>query len=171
MKHHKAKKEHHTHPSGHKTEHSTEHKPEHHAAKHKRAASAEHSGISGNTERVLVENFVALQKVIAELAKNFDSLSSRITKLLDLFEISAKTLAEKDFETGRDARFEKELNQKMDTLVEHNKLFARGLSLLHERTSGEQIEMEPRIQSNPVPQMQKRMEIGDNYQKSISSKP
>ncbi|SRR3989344_9416156 len=144
---------------------------EHHVARQKHKISGGHSEISGNTEKVLVENFVALQKVMAELARNFDSLSSRITKLLDLFELSAKTLAEKDFEAGRDLKFEKDISQKIDNLVEHNKLFARGLSLLHEKTGGEQEIEQRQVQGSAMPQMQKRIEVGDNYQKSISSKP
>jgi len=83
-----------------------------------------------NIEKTLVENFVALQKVMTNLALSFDNLSSRITKLLDLFEASAKTLSEKDFETPKT---DKEINDKIDKLLEHNKVFAKGLSLLHER--------------------------------------
>jgi len=123
MKHHKTKErkhkehgaEHHT--AEHKPEHhGMEHKPEHNFVKKERQAREENSRVSGNTEKVLVDNFVALQKVMAELARNFDSLSSRITKLLDLFEMSAKILAEKDFETGKDLNLEREINKKMEKL-------------------------------------------------------
>ena len=83
-----------------------------------------------NIEKTLVENFVALQKVMTNLALSFDNLSSRITKLLDLFEASAKTLSEKDIEMPKT---DKELGEKIDKLLEHNKVFAKGLSLLHEK--------------------------------------
>jgi hypothetical protein len=83
-----------------------------------------------NIEKTLVENFVALQKVMTNLALSFDNLSGKITKLLDLFEASAKTLSEKDSETPKT---DKEISEKIDRLLEHNKVFAKGLSLLHEK--------------------------------------
>ena len=168
-KHHKAKKEHHANHSAKKKHEHAEQEKEHHAVKQEIHKSKKHAKISGSTEKILVDNFVALQKVIAELARNFDSLSSKLAKLLELFEISAKTLAEKDFDAEKGLKLEKGLNQKIDTLIEHNKLFAKGLTLLHEKANGERIEIEPQAPLNT--QMQKRMDIGDNYQKSISSKP
>lgn len=177
-KHHEEKhKIHHVKSEEHK-EHKTEmHQKKQHHAIHEQPASkreAEYSQRNSTTEKILIENFVALQKVISTLATSFDALSNRISKLLDLFEMSAKVLAEKDFESGKDMKLEKELNQKMDTLIEHNKIFARGLALLHEKSSGETTEhSEARIfpPINPQQQVQKRMELGENYQKSISSKP
>ena len=134
---------------------------------------------ASSTEKKLVENFVALQKVMTNLAVNFDNLSSRIQKLLDLFDISAKALAEKDFGVEKEIKSEKEINSKLDTLIEHNKVLARGLALLHEKNTGERIETaesKPKKyvpqspQPLPLPQIQKRMET-DGYQRSISSKP
>ncbi len=84
-------------------------------------------------EKVLVENFVSLQKVMTNLAVKFDNLSGQISKLLELFEISAKTLAEK----GGDEK-EKKIVEKMDSLLEQNKVIARGIALLHERNIPEQ---------------------------------
>ena len=47
-----------------------------------------------NVEKAIVENFVSFQKVMANLSLRFDNLSSQISKLLDLFEISAETEVE-----------------------------------------------------------------------------
>ncbi len=44
---------------------------------------------------LLVENFVSLQKAITNLTVKFDNLSEQISSLLQLFEISAKSFAEK----------------------------------------------------------------------------
>ena len=149
-----------------------------HMIKHKRIKSvgeeikSEHPKSNSNTEKILSENLVALQKIMANLALNIDGLSKRITKLLDLFEVSAKTLAEKDFGIEKSAGFEKELNQKMDTLIEHNKLFAKGLTLLHEKEGFEHpVESRPLPQTGMSPQPMPRRVEPDNYQKSISSKP
>ena len=165
--------------------HRTKHKPEHHQEKSKHhiqhheanekgtenKISSEHKMKTGsNTDRVLSENFVALQKIMTNLALSIDGLSKKISKLLDLFEISAKTLAEKDYELGRDVKMEKELNQKIDSLVEHNKIFARSLTLLHEKSGAGMEEPRPLPQTGQFPQTQKRIEA-DNYQKSLSTKP
>lgn len=84
---------------------------------------------STNVEKMLIENFVSLQKVLTDLSIKLDNLSNNITSLLELFEISAKSLAEKDPEKDDN----KEIIKKMDTLLEQNKTIARGLTLMHER--------------------------------------
>jgi len=60
-------------------------------------------------DRVLTDNFVALQKVMVNLSKKFDDLSGEISKLLNLFEISAQTLAKKDLESGGDSKDTKKI--------------------------------------------------------------
>ena len=84
--------------------------------------------------KVLVENFVSLQRVMTNLSMKFDNLSTQISKLLELFEISAKTIAERSSNeaspyTGMP---NKELVGKIDNLIEQNKIIARGLTLIHE---------------------------------------
>lgn len=87
---------------------------------------------SVDVERVLVENFVALQKVMTNLSLKFDGLSTQISRLLDLFEISAKNLARKDFTLEKDNQTSKQIDSKLDSLLEQNKIIARGLTLVHE---------------------------------------
>jgi hypothetical protein len=83
-------------------------------------------------DSVLIENFVSLQKVMTNLAVKFDNLSGQISKLLELFEISAKTLAEKDYSIGEE-KVDKKLVEKLDNVLEQNKIIARGVALLHEK--------------------------------------
>jgi hypothetical protein len=93
------------------------------------------------TDKILIENFVTLQKVLTNLAIKFDSLSERIDKLLELFEISAKSFAEKQkslpdpvlMERKRDLR-EKDFIEKIDKLLDQNRVIAKGLTMLEERT-------------------------------------
>lgn len=154
--------------------HKTEHKivEIRHVTKHKKSPTpSEHHSSSSNSEKVLSENLVALQKIMANLALNIDGLSKRVSKLLDLFEVSAKTLAEKDYGIEKSAGFEKELNQKMDTLIEHNKIFAKGLTLLHEKQGFEHNTESRALPQQGMPQQPPRRQEPDNYQKSISSKP
>lgn len=87
-------------------------------------------------ERALVENFIALQKVMVNLSTKFDNLSSQISKLLELFEISAKSLAQKDFEsTEKTSRETKVIIEKLDTLAQQAGLIGKGLVLIHESSS------------------------------------
>jgi len=80
-------------------------------------------------EKLLIENFVALQKVMTTMAGKFDNLSTQISKLLDIFELSAKSLAERGFSTAEDRK----IVGKLDSLLEQNKTFAKGIAMLHER--------------------------------------
>ena len=84
-------------------------------------------------ERILIDNFVSLQKVMTNLSIKFDSLTTQISKLLELFEISAKSLAEKNIETIKTQGETKEILKKMDNLLDQNKIIARGLTLMHEK--------------------------------------
>ena len=79
---------------------------------------------------ILVDNFVALQKVMVNLADKLGNVSTKIEKLLDLFEISAKTLAKKDFKLTGEKN--PEVLEKLGELSEQNKIIARGLTLIHE---------------------------------------
>ncbi|MCX6747127.1 MAG: hypothetical protein NTU63_03270 [Candidatus Pacearchaeota archaeon] len=99
----------------------------------------EESGVSPETikiEKVLVENFTSLQQVMTNLAIKFDNLSNQISQLLELFEISAKALAEREVDTG-DNEPDKKIMEKLDGLLEQNKIIARGLSFIHEKTTPE----------------------------------
>lgn len=108
-------------------------------------------------DKVLVENFVSLQKVMTNLAVKFDNLSSQISKLLNLFEISAKSLAEKGY-----SEKERKVADKLDNLIEQNKVIAKGVALLHERGRVEEhLETMPAEQMPPQerPMQMPRMQI------------
>lgn len=87
--------------------------------------------------RILIENFISLQKVMVNLSIKFEDLSSKISKLLELFEISARVLAEKDLTIEQTARDDTKILQEVGNLSEQNKIIARGLTLMHNRLSGE----------------------------------
>lgn len=126
-------------------------------------------------ERVLVENFIALQKVMTNLSIKFDRLSDRIDKLLELFEISAKALAEKEYGSEKGNKDNEKIIKKIDNLFEQNKIIARGLSLLHENGSESEIHQSTQKQTSPsefyrqnLMQASEQPDI-NQYQKSISS--
>ena len=78
---------------------------------------------------LLVENFADMQKSFAVLTEKFDNLANEISSLLRLFEISAKRIAEKP-ELG----FEKEFISKLNALLEQNRVIAKAMSIIEERT-------------------------------------
>lgn len=119
-------------------------------------------------QEALIENFITLQKVMTNLSVKFDNLSDQIAKLLDLFEISAKAMAEKNFEFDDGREIKKatenragyilggeliqeteELTQKLDELLEQNKIIARGFILMNEKIEElTQKELEPQLEEN-----------------------
>ena len=76
---------------------------------------------------VLVENFVALQKVMVKLATKVDSLTNQVSELLSLFEMSAKALAKKDIESGKTEDSEM-IMSKLDELTQQNQELKKELS-------------------------------------------
>jgi hypothetical protein len=107
-------------------------------------------------DNILLENFVSLQKVMTNLAVKFDSLSVQITKLLELFEISAKAFAEKDYSI-KDKKEEEKIVQGLNTLLDQNKIIARGIALLHEKDNYSQ-ETQP-INNYPPVQDNSRLNV------------
>ncbi len=85
-----------------------------------------------DVEEILIENFVSLQKVLTNLSIKFDSLSNQISKLLQLFEISAKDLVENN--NGKmDSADNSEVVERLDALLDQNKTIAKGLTLMEEQ--------------------------------------
>ncbi len=128
----------------------------------KAPASVEHTSHKSPSdvriEKALVENFVSLQKVMVNLSVKFDNLTNKISKLLELFEISAKALAEKDMDIEQGKKDNKEFLQKLDTILDQNKTIARGMTLMHEKINdSSEMEEQPQIpmrMPQPMPQHQ-----------------
>lgn len=87
-----------------------------------------------NFEKMLVDNFVSLQKVMTSLAYKFDKLEKQMSSLLELFEDSAKTIAEKEINLELKGNEEKqqEILSKLKEVLDQNKLIAKGITLMHE---------------------------------------
>jgi len=121
--------------------------------------------VSGNNvEKILVENFVSLQNVMTNLSINFNELSNKISKLLELFEVSAQAMAKKEINFTKPMDEEK-IMSKLDGLAEQNKVIARGLTLIHEKNTQVQ---PPKQMSIPMPGAPKKVipPKKEEYQKS-----
>lgn len=113
-----------------------------------------------SVEDKLVENLIQLQKVHADLAVKFDKLSNQISTLLTLFEASARTIANNPAvgATEKDKAF----LDKIDKLLDQNKLIAKGLTLMDGR-------MRDRLHINtPAPQTQSFQNSPQSMQQSMT---
>jgi len=79
----------------------------------------------------LIDNFVALQKVLTNLTARFEMMTDNLNKLLQLFEVSAKSFIQK--QAGANPTDEQELLKKLDTMLDQNKTVAKGITLIEEK--------------------------------------
>ena len=87
----------------------------------------------GKLNALLIENFVSLQKALTNLTEKFAQLSDNISKLLQLFEVSAKSFSEKLSSSIPEIERDKEFLEKLNKLLEQNKLIAKGITLMEEK--------------------------------------
>jgi hypothetical protein len=85
-------------------------------------------------EEALIHNFIALQKALTNMTVKFDELSTNISKLLQLFEISAKSFAEKysSIDENKEGT-DKEFIKRLDALMDQNKVISKGIMLIEEK--------------------------------------
>jgi hypothetical protein len=114
-----------------------------------------------NIEHKLIENLVELQKIHTELAVKFDKLTQEISTLLKIFEGAAKQFGEQVSLTGDEK--DKQFLEKIDKLLDQNKLIAKGLTLVEERmrermyssqqqmARDEPFQQSPQQQNKPLP--------------------
>lgn len=104
-------------------------------------------------EENLINNLIELQKIHVSLINKFDRLSGQLSELLMLFELSAKSFAQQH--SPQIAEKDKAFLDKIDRLLEQNKVIAKGLTLMEEK-------MRERLYSQQ-PQMQVPPQIPQNY--------
>ncbi|MEK6891118.1 MAG: hypothetical protein AABX03_03180 [Nanoarchaeota archaeon] len=105
-------------------------------------------------QKLLLENFIVLQKVMTDMSVKFDRLSDHISKLLNLFESSAKSFSDKQ---GAITKEDKDFLEKLDKLLEQNKTIAKSLTMMEER-------VRDKIPSNSPMQMQPQTMQNQGYQ-------
>ena len=79
---------------------------------------------------LVIENSIALQKVVAGFASNLKKLSSDISEMLNLFREATRTISSEKAEEEAKKSDIDELKAKVDELVEQNKIIAKGILLL-----------------------------------------
>ena len=119
----------------------------------------------------LIDNFINLQKVMANLSVKFDELSLNISRLLQLFEISAKTFAEKYSaqEAAPSNLIDAEYLKKLDTLLDQNKIISKGIMLIEEKLRDKTGYEPAPDQPMNYPQMQRSQSLPSMQQQQSQS--
>ena len=89
-------------------------------------APKESGSLGDKTNKLLLENFIALQEALTNIGYETKELNKKVTAMLDLFETAAK-----NFQEHPESR---NLSSKIDELVEQNKIIAKSLLLMHKTT-------------------------------------
>ena len=105
----------------------------------KKASHVSVPRVDRNLEKILIENFISMQKVMTSFVSKFDKLEKQVSSLLNLFEESAKTIAEKEINLELKGNEEKqqEILDKLKDVLDQNKLIAKGITLMHEASFGD----------------------------------
>ena len=98
---------------------------------HKKEHSPTHKSSRENLEDHLAHSLIELQKVHVNMAEKFDKLAQQIENLLALFELAARNFAKQPHMQSTEK--DKEFLDKIDKLLDQNKLLAKGLSLMEEK--------------------------------------
>ncbi len=131
----------------------------------KEAASAKKEVMTkAELEQALLNNFVNLQKVLTNLSIKFEDLSNNISKILQLFEISAKSFAEKYSSGGGEN--DREFLKKLDALLDQNKTIAKGIMLMEEK-----VRQRNQPPSTTVEEKRFNPAEGNRFEGMIRSKP
>ncbi len=107
--------------------HGEVHHHEHHAG----AAHSLFPSHAGHLEDKIVHNLVELQKIHTDVAEKFTKLSNQLASLLTLFEMTARSFAQQSNNPALEK--DKEFLDKIDKLLDQNKIIARGLTLMEEK--------------------------------------
>jgi len=91
----------------------------------------EHRESKQSLEEQTIHSLIELQKVHLNLAEKFDKLATQIENLLALFELAARNFAKQPHMQSTEK--DKEFLEKIDKLLDQNKLLAKGLSLMEEK--------------------------------------
>lgn len=98
---------------------------------HKKEPSTAHKVSKESLEDQTIHSLIELQKVHVNLAEKFDKLTQQIENLLALFELAARNFAKQPHMQSSEK--DKEFLEKIDKLLDQNKVLARGLSLMEEK--------------------------------------
>lgn len=92
------------------------------------------SRIADKNIDLLIENSISVQRILASLAANLDSLSKDVRRMVEIFSEAGKSFeGRKSFGMSAES---KALQSRLDNLVEQNKVMANSIILLESYLRG-----------------------------------
>ena len=85
--------------------------------------------------RALIDNSIALQKVLTDLAIGMKSLSEEMSQLLAVFKEASKSISDEKTSNAIHENELKSIDEKVDHLIDQNKTIAKGLVLMESAMS------------------------------------
>src|SRR3989338_10128545 len=101
------------------------------ASKSKSSSSHHTQHANHDITHELAKNLVELQKVHTNLVEKFDNLSKQLSELLTLFQMAARSFAQHP--ANQVAEKDSEFLDKIDKLLEQNKVIAKGFTIMEEK--------------------------------------
>lgn len=126
------------------------------------AHTSERTAGEKEIEHAILRNLVELQKVNADLSEKFSHLTKEISQLLALFEVTARNFAKNAPPTEEYAK-DKDFVEKIDKLLDQNKVLAKGLTLMEER-------LRERMYGTPPPSARERRSEEGTFEPSMASR-
>lgn len=118
-----------------------------------------HEHSKSQLEEHILHNLIELQKIHVNIAEKFDKLTSQVSQLLSLFELSARAFAKQTNLPGMER--DREFLDKIDKLLEQNKTIAKGLTLVEEKMRERifgQVPSQPQTRPNEMPRQLPRFQ-------------
>lgn len=124
-------------------------------------------------EEMLIENFVGLQRAMINLSMKFENLSDNISKLLNVFEVSARDYMVNKGRTSPEV--DKDLLNRINMLIDQNKNIMGAIRSLEDKTKKQEPIKTPMAPITPAAPMPSTVPTGmqpSQYTPSIpQSKP
>jgi hypothetical protein len=114
---------------------------------------------TGSTEKLLLENFISLQKVLTDLSMRLDENSKKVSRLLELFELAGKSydktrIMPQSISVGGISDLKlKEISDKLDSTMEQIQVIAKGIILLEDVIRTEKSGGTEEYKPKPLPEM------------------
>jgi hypothetical protein len=114
---------------------------------------------ANSTEKLLLENFISLQKVLTDLSMRLDENSKKVSRLLELFELAGKSydktrmMPQSSSAVGISDLRLKEISDKLDSTMEQIQVIAKGIILLEDVIRTEKSGRTEEYRPKPLPEM------------------
>jgi hypothetical protein len=114
---------------------------------------------TGDTEKLLLENFIALQDALVNIGSDLKDLNKKITSMLELFENASKAYEEKPESRS--------LSNKLNEIIEQNQTIAKSIILLSKKFKEEKEGKQEKFEFSG--KMNEKMADFEGFKPSIKS--